>query len=68
MALATTETETFTHMTDRLTDAYGQRRTPEQIDTAVTAALDHFSDTRLRAFVPVLAERRARATLDAPVA
>lgn len=68
MVPGTTEEETFAHMTARLKGIYGQTRSSEQVDAAVTAALDHFSGTRLRAFVPVLAERRARATLEVPTA
>ncbi|MHA6758008.1 three-helix bundle dimerization domain-containing protein [Streptacidiphilus sp. PAMC 29251] len=68
MSPAIADNETFTQIAARLRGDYGQRRTPEQIDTAVTAALDHFSDSRLRAFVPVLAERRARAALESTAA
>jgi hypothetical protein len=48
----------------RLEDAYRDRCTPEQVSTAVSAAFEHFKDSRIRDFVPVLAERVARGALD----
>ncbi|MFE6845235.1 three-helix bundle dimerization domain-containing protein [Streptomyces sp. NPDC057686] len=41
------------------------RRTTDQVDAAVRAALDHFKDRRVRDLVPVFIERRARAALEA---
>ncbi|OIJ68061.1 hypothetical protein WN71_009685 [Streptomyces mangrovisoli] len=55
-------------MAERLTDVYRGRRSAAQVDAAVAAAVEHFAGSRIRDFVPVLAERRARSALDAAAA
>ncbi|MEY9964745.1 hypothetical protein ABIA33_002787 [Streptacidiphilus sp. MAP12-16] len=64
MSLDLHEDEAVRHIADRLKAAYQDRHAPERVEAAVAAALDHFQDTRIRDFVPVLVERRARAALD----
>ncbi|WP_369405604.1 three-helix bundle dimerization domain-containing protein [Streptacidiphilus neutrinimicus] len=51
-------------VTRRLEAAYQDRCSSEEVSTAVSAAFEHFKDSRIRDFVPVLAERVARAALD----
>ncbi|AMU77301.1 Uncharacterised protein [Mycobacteroides abscessus subsp. massiliense] len=38
--------------------------TPERVSDAVQAAYERFAECRVREFVPLLVERRARAELD----
>ncbi|MGC5006434.1 hypothetical protein OIE61_39580 [Streptomyces sp. NBC_01762] len=64
MSRESTEEADIRRVTERLRLAYQNRRTPEQVDAAVCAAVEHFKDSRIRDFVPVLAERRARSMLD----
>ncbi|WP_162484982.1 three-helix bundle dimerization domain-containing protein [Streptacidiphilus anmyonensis] len=51
-------------VTVRLETAYRDRCSPEQVSAAVSAAFEKFKDSRIRDFVPVLAERSARVALD----
>jgi hypothetical protein len=51
-------------VTQRLEVAYQDRCTSEQVSRAVSAAFEHFEGSRIRDFVPVLAERVARVALD----
>ncbi|MFF4728820.1 three-helix bundle dimerization domain-containing protein [Streptomyces mirabilis] len=48
----------------RLTSAYDETCTPEQVEAAVATAHAAFSDRPVRDFVPVLVERKARALLN----
>ncbi|WP_355878958.1 three-helix bundle dimerization domain-containing protein [Streptomyces sp. NPDC004539] len=45
---------------------HSARHPVEEIEAAVATAHASFSDRRIRDFVPVLVERKARAALDAP--
>ena len=47
----------------RLTSKYAQMISPDQISTAVQKARARFEHSRIRDFVPLLVERRARAEL-----
>lgn len=47
----------------RLTSKYAQMISPDQISTAVQKAWARFEHSRIRDFVPLLVERRARAEL-----
>jgi hypothetical protein len=63
-ARGSTEVEDIRRVAERLRITYRGRRTPEQVDAAVSAAVEHLKDSKIRDFVPVLAERRARVVLD----
>jgi hypothetical protein len=43
---------------------YGPVVGAEVVEAAITEAVEHFSEARVREHLPVLIERRARATLD----
>ncbi|MCF3142713.1 hypothetical protein IQ293_05575 [Streptomyces platensis] len=49
---------------ERLADAYGATRAPEEIEAAITEAHASFTDRPIRDFVPVLVQRKARAALE----
>ncbi|WP_373465299.1 three-helix bundle dimerization domain-containing protein [Streptomyces sp. V1I6] len=63
-ARGSTEVEDIRRIAERLRITYRGRRTPEQVDAAVSAAVEHLKDSKIRDFVPVLAERHARDVLD----
>ncbi|MFH8803936.1 three-helix bundle dimerization domain-containing protein [Streptomyces sp. NPDC017936] len=44
--------------------AHRGRRPSQRVDAAVSAAAEHFKDSRIRDSVPVPAERRARSILE----
>lgn len=50
-------------VTEHLQRSYSDRCTPDEVETAVCAALASFSTTRIRTYVPVLVERGARRIL-----
>jgi hypothetical protein len=56
--------EAIRDVTQRLEAAYQNRCSREQVSAAVAAAFEHFEGSRIRDFVPVLAERVARVALD----
>ncbi|MDT0458903.1 hypothetical protein RM550_24810 [Streptomyces sp. DSM 41527] len=64
MAMDAREEEAIQAVVERLTDAYITTHTPKEIEGAVTEAHAAFKDRPVRDFVPVLVERKARATLD----
>ncbi|MFI6006495.1 three-helix bundle dimerization domain-containing protein [Streptomyces sp. NPDC051366] len=65
MPLRSADEEGVERVAERLGIACYRRRTADQVDAAVRAALDHCKDRRVRELVPVLVERRARAALEA---
>ncbi|MFF9803179.1 three-helix bundle dimerization domain-containing protein [Streptomyces rochei] len=64
MAIDPREQEAIRTVTERLKSTYSDTRTPDEIEAAVAAAHASFSDRRVRDFVPVLVERKARTALD----
>ncbi|MFJ9724796.1 three-helix bundle dimerization domain-containing protein [Streptomyces sp. NPDC101209] len=67
MSPQSAETEAIRRITAHLKAVYDGRRTPGQVEAAMSAAEKHFEDSRIRDFVPVLVERRARSALDAAI-
>ncbi|MEU5148628.1 hypothetical protein AB0G42_15735 [Streptomyces yangpuensis] len=65
MSFEPDEAEAIRRVAERLKAGFLGRRTAEQVDAAVRAALDRFEDSKVRNFIPVLVERRARAALEA---
>ncbi|WP_406005136.1 three-helix bundle dimerization domain-containing protein [Streptomyces sp. NBC_00637] len=63
MARESTEADAVRRVAERLRIAYQGRCGSGQVDAAVAAAAEHFDDSRVRDFVPVLVERRARSIL-----
>ncbi|MFB6855652.1 three-helix bundle dimerization domain-containing protein [Streptomyces sp. NPDC056341] len=63
MARESTEAVALRQVAEGLSIADQGRCSSEQVDAAVSA-VEHFKDSRVRAFVPVLAEHRARSILD----
>ena len=63
MAIDSREEDAIRAVTERLKSTYSGTRTTDEIEAAVAAAHASFSDRRVRDFVPVLVERKARATL-----
>ncbi|MEU3465005.1 hypothetical protein ABZ721_34270 [Streptomyces sp. NPDC006733] len=66
MALDLHEDEAVGKVADRLKDAYHDQYSPASVDATVATARDHFRGAPIRDFIPVLVERRARATLNRP--
>ncbi|MFF3763963.1 three-helix bundle dimerization domain-containing protein [Streptomyces sp. NPDC001922] len=64
MAVDAREKEAIRAVVERLTEAYGTTRTPEEVEATVAEAYASFKDRPVRDFVPVLVERKARAALD----
>ncbi|WP_406513733.1 three-helix bundle dimerization domain-containing protein [Streptomyces sp. NBC_00161] len=65
ISLGSDEEEGVERVAERLRITSCGRRPTDQVDAAVRAAMDHFKDSNVRDFVPVLVERRARAALGA---
>lgn len=63
MAIDTREEDAIRGVVERLKSAYGATHTPAEVEEAVAATHASFSDRPVRDFVPVLVERKARATL-----
>lgn len=57
------ETDAIEAVTERLKHTYRETRTPDEVEAVVAAAHASFDDRRIRDFVPVLVERKARAAL-----
>ncbi|GGW79574.1 three-helix bundle dimerization domain-containing protein [Streptomyces galilaeus] len=68
MSSESNEEADIRQVAERIRIAYRNRRTPEQVDIAVCIAVEYFKDSKVRDFVPVLAERRARSLLDSAIA
>ncbi|MEU9154980.1 hypothetical protein AB0D59_31590 [Streptomyces sp. NPDC048417] len=51
------------HVIDHLRTAYGDSRTSDEVEAAVATAYASFNSLPIRAYLPVLAERRARRIL-----
>ncbi|MFD8003091.1 three-helix bundle dimerization domain-containing protein [Streptomyces mirabilis] len=64
MAVETREEDAIRGVVERLTSAYDETCTSEQVEAAVATAHAAFSDRPVRDFVPVLVERKARALLN----
>ncbi|MEV4453096.1 three-helix bundle dimerization domain-containing protein [Streptomyces mirabilis] len=64
MAVETREEDAIRGVVERLTSAYDETSTPEQVEAAVATAHAAFSDRPVRDFVPVLVERKARTLLN----
>ncbi|GHD62373.1 hypothetical protein GCM10010317_057380 [Streptomyces mirabilis] len=64
MAVETREEDAIRGVVERLTSAYDESCTPEQVEAAVATAHAAFSDRPVRDFVPVLVERKARTLLN----
>jgi len=58
------ENRAIEQISERLRSRYAEAA-PARVDAAVKAAHDNLRDSRIRDFVPIFVERRARATLDA---
>ncbi|MFG2135184.1 three-helix bundle dimerization domain-containing protein [Streptomyces sp. NPDC048751] len=63
MAIEPREEDAIRAVTERLKGTYTDTHTPDEVEAAVAAAHASFSDRRVRDFVPVLVERKARASL-----
>jgi hypothetical protein len=57
------ERQALDQVTDRLTQTFADRYSPDQVDEAITAAHHRFDGKPIREFVPVLVERIARRQL-----
>lgn len=64
MAVETHEEDAIRGVVERLTSAYDETCTPEQLEAAVATAHAAFSERPVRDFVPVLVERTVRALLN----
>ncbi|MEU1268517.1 three-helix bundle dimerization domain-containing protein [Streptomyces sp. NPDC005799] len=64
MSIDLDEDAAIRRLTEQLKAIYGDRRTPDEIETAVAEARESFSALQIRAHVPVLVERKARRILD----
>ncbi|SOE24421.1 hypothetical protein SAMN05442782_1049 [Streptomyces sp. OK228] len=64
VAVETREEDAIRGVVERLTSAYDETCTPEQVEAAVATAHAAFSERPVRDFVPVLVERKARALLN----
>ncbi|MFF4135469.1 three-helix bundle dimerization domain-containing protein [Streptomyces mirabilis] len=64
MAVETHEEDAIRGVVERLTSAYDETCTPEQLEAAVATAHAVFSERPVRDFVPVLVERTVRALLN----
>ncbi|PBC85942.1 hypothetical protein SAMN05428945_6586 [Streptomyces sp. 2224.1] len=64
VAIDAREKEAIRAVAERLADAYGATRAPEEIEAAIAEAHASFTDRPVRDFVPVLVERKARTALD----
>ncbi|MEV1027102.1 three-helix bundle dimerization domain-containing protein [Streptomyces sp. NPDC050264] len=68
MTTAPREEEAIRALAERLTKAHRTTRTPDEVAAAVADAHASFHGRPVRDFVPVLVERKARATLTHPQA
>jgi hypothetical protein len=64
VAVETHEEDAIRGVVERLTSAYDETCTPEQLEAAVATAHAAFSERPVRDFVPVLVERTVRALLN----
>ncbi len=58
------ERQALGQVTDRLTERFADRHSPEQVGKTVSSVHHRFDGRPVREFVPVLVERIARAELD----
>ena len=64
MALDLHEDEAVGKVADRLKNAFRDQYSSAAVDATVATAREHFRGAPIRDFIPVLIERRARATLN----
>ncbi|WP_234545297.1 three-helix bundle dimerization domain-containing protein [Streptomyces shenzhenensis] len=60
MTIDLDEDAAIRRVTEHLKTAYHDRRTPDEIEVAITEARECFTALPVRTYVPILVERRAR--------
>lgn len=63
---AAREQKAIRDLEQRLASAYAENRSADEVGVAVRSALDRFTGSRVRDFVPILVERAVRRELDTP--
>jgi hypothetical protein len=63
MLIELDEKAAMRHVTEHLKTSYCDSRTPDEVEAAISTAYASFSSTPMRAYVPVLTERKARRLL-----